>query len=97
MPRQWEAVRRYWLDRPEVIETLRYVDAATVATRVRRPVLVLPALADPAVPPPGQFAVANALAGPTSVHVLPAGHAEFAGMAEATAQADAVVRTFLGA
>jgi cephalosporin-C deacetylase len=90
-----ESVRRYAQGHPDVVETLRYVDAATVATRVRQAVLVLPALADPSVPPPGQFAVANALAGPTSVHVLPAGHAEYAGIAEATAQADAVTRAFL--
>ena len=90
-----EAVRRYWLDHPEVEETLRYVDAATVAARVRQPVLVLAALADPSVPPPGQFAVGNALAGQTHLHVMPAGHAEFAGSAEAIAERDEVAQTFL--
>ena len=92
-----EAIRLHALRHPDVVDTLRYVDSATVATRVSQPVLVLAALADPMVPPPGQFAVANALAGPTSVHVLPAGHAQYTGMVEATAEADAVVRAFLGA
>jgi cephalosporin-C deacetylase len=90
-----EAVRRYWLDHPEVVETLRYVDAATVAARVRQPVLVLAALADPSVPPPGQFAVANAGAGPTHVHVLPAGHAEYRGSVEAIAERDEIAQAFL--
>ena len=34
---------------------------------------------DPAVPPPGQFAVYNALAGPKELFVLRAGHFDHAG------------------
>jgi cephalosporin-C deacetylase len=47
---------------------------ATAATRVRIPVHVAAALFDPSVPPPGQFAVHNALAGRKELFVLTAGH-----------------------
>lgn len=79
-----ESVRAYHARHPEVIDVLRYFDAATAASRIRVPVLTAPALFDPAVPPHGQFAVANAAPGP--VHVLTAGHVEHpARAAEATA------------
>jgi cephalosporin-C deacetylase len=90
-------VRAYLGQHPEAMQTLRYADAATAALRVTVPVLVLPALADPSVPSPGQFAVANALAGPTWMHVLPHGHCaggdgcETAGRAEAVAEFLAVI------
>lgn len=72
-----EAIRTYAADHPDVGRTLAFFDAATCATRIRIPVVVAPALADPAVPPPGQFAVANAFAGDTTVVVTSAGHAEY--------------------
>jgi len=56
-----EAVRRWRATHPEVVEVLRFYDAAGAATLIDRPVLCAPALFDPAVPPPGQWAVANAL------------------------------------
>lgn len=56
-----EAVRLYAQAHPEVREVLAYYDAAVAAQKINIPVLVSPALFDPAVPPPGQFAVANAL------------------------------------
>ena len=37
--------------------------------------------ANPAVPPPGQFAIYNALAGPKELYVLGAGHFDHAGTA----------------
>ena len=67
-------VAEHVFDRPEAMDTLSYVDAACAARRVRVPMLVLPALADPSVPTPGQFAIANALDGPTWMHVLAHGH-----------------------
>ncbi|MFD5747006.1 acetylxylan esterase [Streptomyces sp. NPDC127033] len=73
-----EAVRGYRSDHPEVMKVLPYFDAATAASRIRVPMLVAAALFDPAVPPPGQFAVYNALAGPSELHVLSAGHFEHA-------------------
>jgi cephalosporin-C deacetylase len=68
------AVRQRYRNHPEVIDVLRYFDAATAATRIQIPVHVGAALFDPAVPPPGQFAVHNALAGRKELFVLTAGH-----------------------
>ncbi len=68
------AVRGHWLEHPEVLDVLAYFDAATAARHLRAPVQVAPALFDPSVPPPGQFAVFNALAGPKELHLLTAGH-----------------------
>lgn len=57
-------IRNYFQQHPEVLDVLAYYDAAAAARFVRIPVLAACALADPAVPPPGQFSVYNALAGP---------------------------------
>ena len=76
------SVRAHHRDHPEVADVLRYFDAATAATRLRIPTLVAPALFDPSVPPPGQFAVHNALPpGTRELHVLQAGHFEYEGAA----------------
>ena len=72
-----ESVRTHYQEHPEIAETLRYFDAAIAATHIRIPTLVAPALFDPAVPPPGQFAVYNAITGPKEVFVLSAGHFEY--------------------
>ncbi|MDQ3813787.1 MAG: acetylxylan esterase [Armatimonadota bacterium] len=69
-----ESVRRYHRRHPEVLEVLGYFDAATAARHIRIPVFVAAALFDPAVPPPGQFAVYNALAGPKELFVRRTGH-----------------------
>lgn len=69
-----EAVRRYHAEHPDVTEVLRFYDAATAATRIRIPVLAAGALFDPAVPPPGQFAVINALAGEVDLFISSMGH-----------------------
>ncbi|MFJ5682769.1 acetylxylan esterase [Streptomyces sp. NPDC093099] len=74
-----EAVRAHYRDHPGIMDVLPYFDAATAASRIRIPMLVAPALFDPSVPPPGQFAVYNALAGPRELHVLTAGHFEHEG------------------
>jgi cephalosporin-C deacetylase len=62
----------------------RLFDAAIAATRITVPMLVAPALFDPAVAPPCQFAVANAL--PASkyneIFILDAGHFDYPGMTE---------------
>ena len=57
---------------------LRYFDAAVAAAHIRIPTLVACAVFDPAVPPPGQFAVYNALAGKKELFVRPAAHFDFA-------------------
>ncbi|MER6116856.1 acetylxylan esterase [Streptomyces sp. NPDC001743] len=77
-----EAVRAYRGTHPEVVDVLRYFDAATAAGFVQLPTLVAAALFDPSVPPPGQFAVHNALAGEKELLVLPAGHFEYEGLAQ---------------
>lgn len=69
-----EAVRIRYRRHPELLEVLRWFDAATMARHIRIPVLCDCALFDPAVPPPGQFAVFNALAGPKELIVRQAGH-----------------------
>jgi len=79
-----QAVQNYWRSHPDVIETLRRYDSATAATRIEIPMLVAVARFDPAVAPPCQFSVANAL--PSSNHhetvVLDAGHFDYPGMKE---------------
>jgi len=55
-----ESVRRVAELAVPVSETLRYYDAVFAARRVRVPVVVGVCAFDPCVPPPGQFAVANA-------------------------------------
>ena len=54
-----QAVREHGGERH--LPVLRYFDAATAATHVTVPTLVAAALYDPAVPPPGQFAIHNGL------------------------------------
>ncbi|MEV0647306.1 acetylxylan esterase [Phytomonospora sp. NPDC050363] len=79
---------------PEVLDVLAYFDAATAASRITMPVQVGAALFDPAVPPPGQFAVYNALGGDKRLHVLPAGHFPHKGEAEAGEALFAAQREF---
>ncbi len=61
-----DAVARFERRRGHVMETLQYYDAALAARHITVPTHVTAALFDPAVAPPGQFAVYNALAGPRS-------------------------------
>lgn len=63
----------------KILEVLEYFDAATAALRIRIPVYVAAATFDPAVPPPGQFAVYNALAGPKDLFLRQAAHFDLAG------------------
>lgn len=91
-----ESVRGYHREHPEVVEVLRYFDAATAAGFVELPTLVAAALFDPSVPPPGQFAVHNALAGERELLVLPAGHFEYEGLERDVAGLVAARRAFFG-
>ncbi|WP_097945601.1 acetylxylan esterase [Streptomyces sp. ms115] len=91
-----EAVRAHHRAHPEVTEVLRYFDAATAATRLTLPTLVAAALFDPSVPPPGQFAVHNALAGERELQVLTAGHFAYRGMVAEAAELDARRTRFFG-
>lgn len=89
------AVRARYLAHPEVLDVLAYFDAATAAAHIRVPVQVAAALFDPAVPPPGQFAVHNALPGPRHLHILPAGHYDHPTAAAAAAAERAACVRFL--
>jgi cephalosporin-C deacetylase len=92
-----EAVRGYLLEhRFNVMETLAYYDAACAARYLRIPTLVAAALFDPAVPPPGQFAIHNAI--PASLRrlfVLQAGHFDYPGKDEQQQTLDQEVSRFL--
>jgi cephalosporin-C deacetylase len=92
-------VQTYRKTHPKVAETLAFFDAATAGTRITVPMLTAAARFDPAVAPPCQFAVANALA--TSKHhetfILDAGHCDYPGMEEQQALLTDTVRQFFGA
>lgn len=68
------AVRRRWRKHPEVLEVLAYYDAATAAQWITIPAFVAAATFDPAVPPPGQFAIYNAIPEPKELFVRTAAH-----------------------
>lgn len=81
-----EHQRALVLAHPETRERLRLFDASTAALGVRIPVRVEVALWDQYVPPQGQFAVANAIRD-LELEVLPAGHADYPGSEQVTADA----------
>lgn len=81
-----ESVRQYVVNHPEVLNVLPYFDAATAATFATTPTLVAAALFDPAVAPPGQFSIYNALAGPKELFIRSAAHCEWPGEAEENAR-----------
>ncbi|WP_077730205.1 acetylxylan esterase [Methylocaldum sp. 14B] len=85
------AIRDYQQKHGNILDTLRYYDAASAAAYTGIPVQVAAALFDPVVAPPGQFAVYNALAGPKSLYVLEAGHVDY----PARARQDAELRDTL--
>lgn len=76
-----EAVRRHVQQHPEAMKVLRFFDAAIAAQFFTVPVLVSCSLFDPAVPPPGQLAIYNAIRDVEKALVSqPAGHFEYAEM-----------------
>ncbi|WP_067242579.1 acetylxylan esterase [Microbacterium resistens] len=81
-----EAVRQHVRRHPEAREVLRWFDASTSIGYAGLPVRVEAALWDQYVPPQGQFAVA-AGARLLDLAVLPAGHAEYPGWQDVTADA----------
>ncbi|WP_419998901.1 acetylxylan esterase [Streptomyces boninensis] len=90
-----DAVQARYGDDPGVLEVLAYFDAATAARHLRLPVHVGAALFDPSVPPPGQFAVHNALAGQHELFVLRTGHFDHPTAATEAAELEALQRGFL--
>jgi cephalosporin-C deacetylase len=84
-----EAVRRRVRNHPDIYErTLRYFDAAVHARHLRIPTAFSCALFDPAVPPPGQFAVYNAARCEKVLTVWQAGHHHWDGTNDDIASAD---------
>lgn len=82
-------------DEPRLLdEVLAYYDAAVAGRFMTLPVFVAPALFDPAVPPAGQFAVANAIATKT-LHVKPAGHFEWRGLPAAARKLNSELHDWL--
>jgi cephalosporin-C deacetylase len=69
-----EAVRAYAARGLDPMPTLAYYDAASAARQIRIPVHCALAGFDPAVAPPGQFSIFNALAGEKELFPLQAGH-----------------------
>ncbi|SEH81855.1 cephalosporin-C deacetylase [Rhizobium tibeticum] len=90
------SVQTYQKTHGSVLEVLRMFDAASAAIRIKVPMLAVVALFDPAVAPPCQFAVANAL--PTSKYnetfILDAGHFDYPGSTEQNALLREKVRRF---
>jgi cephalosporin-C deacetylase len=62
---------------PEVADILDYFDAAIAARHIRQQMHIAAALFDPAVAPPGQFAIYNALPAKARLFVLQAGHFDY--------------------
>ncbi len=71
------AVQDLARSQPQVMETLAYFDSAVAARQIRQPMHVAAARFDPAVAPPGQFAVYNAIPGDKRLFVLDAGHFDY--------------------
>lgn len=92
------SVQIYRKTHPQVDAVLSLFDAATAAARIEAPMLVAAARFDPAVAPPCQFAVANAL--PPSkfneTFILDAGHFDYSGSASQHAQLSKKIRRFFG-
>jgi cephalosporin-C deacetylase len=90
------SVQTYQKTHGDVLKTLSFFDAATAAGRIEIPMLLAVARFDPAVAPPCQFSIANAL--PSSnrheIFVLDAGHFDYPGMKEQQALLSEKVRGF---
>ena len=66
----------------QVLEVLRYYDAAIAAQRIKIPIHCACAMFDPCVVPPGQFAIYNALNCEKQLYALEAGHHQYSHQAE---------------
>ncbi|CAN7642135.1 acetylxylan esterase [Rhizobium rhizogenes] len=77
-----DSVQAYQKEHGSMLESLRLFDAASAATRIKVPMLIAPALFDPAVAPPCQFAVANASPKFNEIFILEAGHFDYPDSAE---------------
>lgn len=71
------SVQAFARDHCHTAVTLAGYDAAVAARHIRQPMHLALALFDPVVPPPGQFAIFNALPGDKQLMVLRAAHFEY--------------------
>lgn len=71
-----ESVRQLYMKKPEIRKTLYLFDSAVSTQFCKIPVMCNCALFDPAVCPPGQFAVYNGLAGKKHLFIREADHFE---------------------
>lgn len=90
-----EAVRAFVRQKGHVPETLAYYDAAVAAAHARVPLLAALALFDPAVAPPGQFAIHNAWRGDKLLLVRQTGHFEGSDSAHAEARLHSLLPRWL--
>jgi cephalosporin-C deacetylase len=90
-----ESVRKYVARFPEARQVLGYYDASVAARYLRIPTLVAAARFDPFVPPPGQFAIYNAVAGPKRLITRQAAHFEYADAAAEEQSLRAAIIHFL--
>jgi cephalosporin-C deacetylase len=93
------SVQIYRKTHRDVLKTLSLFDAATAATRIEIPMLMAVARFDPAVAPPCQFSVANALpkSNDHETVVLDAGHFDYPGSEAQHALLSERVRRFFRA
>lgn len=92
-----DAVQRFDKAYGHVLETLAYYDAAVAARHIRQPMHVAAALFDPAVAPPGQFAVYNGIPGEKHLYVLGAGHFDYPDRDRQERELLGELRAFFGA
>ncbi|ABK45018.1 Acetyl xylan esterase [Magnetococcus marinus MC-1] len=68
------SVARFQAEHGTALQTLRYYDAATAARFITIPMHLAVAAFDPVVPPPGQYAILNAIPSEKHYFALTAGH-----------------------
>jgi cephalosporin-C deacetylase len=93
------SVQNYRKSHGDIMGTLALFDSATAASRIAVPMLIAVALFDPAVAPPCQFSVANALS-TSNLHdivILDAGHFEYCGSETQHARLAEKVKLLFGA
>jgi cephalosporin-C deacetylase len=92
------AVQRYQAKYGNALPTLRLHDSAVAASRIKVPMLLSVAQFDPAVAPPCQFAVANAVPPQfNEIFILDAGHFDYPGKAAQEASLNEKLGGFLRA
>lgn len=81
------SVQQYYrTHKKQTLKVLRYYDAALAAKRIIMPIHCACAKFDPCVPPPGQFAIYNALPREKHLFILEAGHHNYPDQARQEAE-----------